>query len=513
MFEWLKRKSETGTTAQGAVKSEFDRAVDVAVAKRLRDFARLAVEPSPYNRYLPANWVHDRREFVKHYRGGTYAAVSAIARRVAMQEVHVGMRRVKRSGIEIEPVKPTHPLVEMFERVNPRHTSYDLWFLTVAWRLICGVAYWWKIRNGLQVPAELWPVPSHWVRAVPDRMNFIGSYEVRGVFAEPKMIAARDMVDIAEPNVDWEGNGRYYGHPVLYASATMVDIEETMLRQMYSRFKNYSPPGLHYSTDEELQSEQVTEIIGQIMAQHAAAEASGRPIVTHSGYRVDDFSKTVREMDYGKSLQAALDYQLAMFGVPKAVVGIVADVNRANMAGSLMAFAQNTVNPLLIHIGQHLTQNLAAEFDDSLVVWFDPVTVDDMEQTRKGIETLLRAGAVTVNEARDLLAGLGPYKYGGDVPMLPMNMAPAAFGNADPESETPPAQQEPETPAVPRDDGEPKEPPPDEDGSDESGNVQGEDELTPAERKALVNRVAKHMTERRAAMVRHLLNGSHKEVV
>ena len=64
----------------------------------------------------------------------------------------------------------------------------------------------------------------------------------------------------------------------------------------------------------------------------------------------------------------------------------------------MLSFAENVVNPLLRHHSEHLTQNLAMEFDEKLVIRFDPVTVDDSEGFRKMVESAHKAGAVTPND-------------------------------------------------------------------------------------------------------------------
>ena len=145
--------------------------------------------------------------------------------------------------------------------------------------------------------------------------------------------------------------------------------------------------------------------------------------------KAGEMNKSIREMDYKQSLDAAMEYILAVFGVPKAVVGLVRDTNRANMQGALMAFADNTINPLLVAIGQSLTLSLGHEYDKRIKIWFDPVTVEDMEQMRKNIDTAQKTGSVSPNEVREQLLSLGSFERGGDTPLVNQNMVPAPQGN------------------------------------------------------------------------------------
>lgn len=402
----------------------------IAIEKATRDFAAVAVPPMPSShRPVPAAWVDDKNEAVRHYRGSTYVAIGAIARRVAMQPAKVFARRRRKSGEQRIPVPHDHPLQVLFEFVNDFATQFDLWFSIVGWRLITGDAYLWKTRNGFDVPAELWPLPSQWVHALPSPTSFIGGYLVRGVFGQDVTLPTRDVIHFAEPGMDWSGNGRFYGRAPLMAGASMVDVESAMLARLYHQFKNFAPPGLHYTTDAELTSEQLKEIYHDVLIMHGRAEQTGAPIVSHSGMKAGEWRTSPREMDYANSLDKAMEYTLAVFGVPKAVVGLTRETNRANMEAALVAFAQNTVNPLLVHMSQHLTQGFAGDFDDDLEVCLPLIDTADLDLMRRVIETATKAKAVTPNEVREILLDLAPYKVGGNTPTIGGTEALADFGN------------------------------------------------------------------------------------
>ena len=410
----------------------------VAVKKSLADFARIAAGQYWGSTENPAPWNHNRNEYVKHAKGPVYVAGGAIARKVAMQPVKVKAITRKKSGIRMEEVDPLHALNVVLEEVNshPSFVPFDLWFLTVMWRLILGDSFWWKTRNRFDKPTELWPIPPQWVHVIPDPHTYISGYRVDGgTFfsgSSDVVIPTRDMVHTRENSVDWSGTGRFYGTPPTSAAAEMVDIHEQMLKRLYYTFKNYAPPGLNYGTDEILTDAQAEEALVWILAQHGRTEQTGRPIVSHSGYKVTEFAKGQREMDYQTSLETAFDYILATFGVPSAVVGILKDANRASMDAAMASFAQNTVNPLLVSLSQHLTIQLARDFDKRLVIEFEPCTVQSAEQIRKDMEFGMKSGAVTPNEVRQEFLRRDGYIHGGDLPVISRHMMEAPFGNEKP---------------------------------------------------------------------------------
>ncbi len=403
------------------------------VHKTLESFAEMMVpDHGAGYRYDYAPWVVNQEEYIKHFKGTAFIAIGAIAKKVAQQKALVFYRRFKKSGMKRDPVPPDHPLQKLFDAVNPIHTQFDLWYQMVAWRLMTGNSYWWKARNGFDVPNELWPLPSNWVWAVPSREKFIDSYLVRGVFtAREQVIPAEDVLHIREPSINWNGGGRFYGYPVAHATATAIDLEESMLRHLYHQFRNFSPPGMHYTTDQKLTQEQFLDLMVQVRSQQRTVEQTGDPILSHSGMKVDEFRGSIREMDYSNSLQTVMQYILAMFGTPQAVVGVSKDYNRANMVGALISWCENTINPLLVHTGQHLTQNLASDFDDDLIVEFEPVSVDDVDAMRADIATAQSAGAITPNEVREVLLKRPPYDKGGDRPLISSSVAEGFIGNGD----------------------------------------------------------------------------------
>ena len=442
MFGWFKRKPSRLDRLEAVVEK-----LATPVKKDVEDFARMAVNV-PQGKPEPAAWVHDRNEYVKHYKGSAFVAIGAVARKIAMQEVKVYAKSAGKGGTELEPL-PDHELVTLFEHVNPIHTQYDLWFYSVGWRLLTGDSYQWKARNGLGVARELWPVPSQWVHAVPSTTEYISGYRVKGLFGKEETLPAKNVIHISDPALDWSGNGRFYGHPTLAAAATNIDVEEYMLKRLYHQFRNFAPPGMLFeSTDDDLTKERMIDLYQIMINQHALAEHSGRPMITPPGFKfMGEMLKTPREMDYARSLDSTLEQTLSVFGVPKAVVGLVADVNRASMQASMIVFCENVINPLLLHMGQHLTQQLAHELDDRLVIRFDPCVVEDMEMTRKLIDTAIKEEAVTPNEVRELLLGKGAFETGGDRPIRQhRGMAQAPFGNV---TEQEIEEEPPETPADP----------------------------------------------------------------
>jgi HK97 family phage portal protein len=358
-----------------------------------------------------AHWVENRNAYVQQYKGSTYMAVGAIAKMVAMQDVIVQRRTQKKSGVKLEQVSYTHPLCELFEEVNPIDTLWDLWFYMIGWRMTTGDSMVFKAKNGFGITKQLWPMPSQWVKVIPHPTDYISGYEVSS--GPSSYFVPRDsMIHIKQPSLDWAGHGRFYGSPTIKAAATTIDLENEMYKRLSYTFKNFAPPGMVFSTEQRLQPHQVHQLWANLAAQHGMSEHSGRPMIVHSGLKLEQaFQQNgQKELDYTGSLDKTLDITLAVHGVPKTILGMNGDSNKATVQGSLVQFCKMTVDPLLKHFSQHFTQNLASEFadDKSLIVKIGPCAVDKEEQLVKMIETMIKAGAVTPDEVRQILMDMDP---------------------------------------------------------------------------------------------------------
>jgi HK97 family phage portal protein len=361
-----------------------------------------------------ASWVRNRNQQVKRYRGSPHMAIGAIAKMVAMQDVIV-QRRFKpkngKTGIKYERQSYTHPLVELLEEVNPVDTIYDLWYYMVGWRLTTGDSMIFKARNGFGSPKQLWPLPSQWTRVIPDPTIGVKGYEVDGQ-AGTFFVDAKNMIHVKDPSLDWEGHGRYYGHAAIDAAETTITLEQEMLNRLYYTFKNFAPPGMVFSTDQRMQPHQVHQLWANLSAQHSMSEHSGRPMIVHSGLKLEGQfgGSSPKELDYVGSLDKTLEITLATCGVPKSVLGMSEGMNKASAEASFVQFCKMTIDPLLKQFSQHLTQDLATDFaeDKSLVIKIGPCAVDKEEQLVKMVEAMIKAGAITPDEVRETLMDMDP---------------------------------------------------------------------------------------------------------
>ena len=340
----------------------------------------------------PAAWADDPHEQVRHYKHWVYAAVNAIAFRVASTEMTLYARR---GPVDAEKVAD-HPVLSLFNYVNDFDTRFRLWCQTMTFLELTGNAYWYIPNDGLGAPAEIWVVHSQHMKVVPDRDRFIRGYVYRESHPDEIRFDPSEIIHFKYPNpVD-----SFYGTGPLQAAAASVDAHEARATAHWNMMRRGIYAGAAFSTDKELRKPDIALIEEQVKQKYASPDKAGRPIILHKGLHGQRIDFAPREMALLESASITRDEILSIFGVPAAVVGISEDVARAAADAMDVIFARYCIAPRLQMIAAQLNQDLLPRYDARLFVRFDNVVPEDEQKKRAINREDFRAGLLTRNEAR-----------------------------------------------------------------------------------------------------------------
>jgi len=352
-----------------------------------------------------APWADDPIEQVRHYSHWVYAAIDAIANRVAATQLKLYKRL---PGGEAEEVAD-HPALDLFRRVNPFHTRWWLWAQTINFLELTGNCYWYAPANALGAPAEIWIAHSQYMRVIPDRDNFIRGYEYRRAGEKPITFDPHEIVHLKYPNP----TNMFYGRATLQAAAESVDAHEARAKAHVNLMQRGVYAGVGLQTDQELSQAVIERLATQIETKYASPERAGRPMVLEQGLKVTRMDLAPNEMALLESSRITRDEILSIFRVPAAVVGIGEDVARAQADAMDLIFARYCVAPRLQMIEDQLNQDLLPRYDPALFVRFDGVIPEDEDARRDRARKDFEAGLITLNQA---LRETGrPEEPGGDV--------------------------------------------------------------------------------------------------
>ena len=132
------------------------------------------------------------------YQADTYrrlswilAAVTQVASEVALAEGQVK----KISKAEDPEAIDSHPFELLLQKPNPLDSHYEFIYATEAMKKLTGNAYWWLNRaNEKAKPDEIWLIPSHMIRPLPDENMYLKGYMYNPGFGTEILMQPHEIV-------------------------------------------------------------------------------------------------------------------------------------------------------------------------------------------------------------------------------------------------------------------------------------------------------------------------------
>jgi HK97 family phage portal protein len=366
-------------------------------------------------------WRNDPAEQLRNYSSWVYAAVNAVAQEVACQRPFL-FQNTGQAEHEQIPLAHTHPLCRLLDAPNPWLTSWEMWYLTVVYLELTGNCFWYiaplnAVESAVGSPAEIWLVPTPWVKVIPDRREYVKAYEVAAPGAPIETFTPDEIIHLKYPNpLD-----PHCGLSPLQANALTVDANTELLRSRHQTFVAGSRPGVVLQTEQTLTDQTVQRLEDKLEAKFAGRVNWHRPMVLEQGLKASPWTLTPAEMDFLNSSRMTRDEILAMFRVPALIVGLVENTGLGSNIwyGARAMFCEGTIQPKLELIGQALTRDLARRFGPDITIRFPDCSPRNHEQRRLDDELDAKTGLRTYNEIRKS-RGLKPLPNPRfDEPMLP----------------------------------------------------------------------------------------------
>lgn len=393
------------------------------------------------------SWTDSRYEMVRHFKHWVYIAVDRIATSIAMHPPNISYVRdfvdpAKRDRFlklaqrqkalvpllaheQLESVPRNHPLARLLQDPNEPDTAFDLWYETTMYLLLTGNAYWWIPPGSFNTPAAIWVLPSHWVFAKTNNTGGLESYELRPVEGNYTRysIPADDVIHFKKKSPISKADG--YSPQI--AGAQWIDTQESIDRSRWFSFRNGIFPGVSVEFDAGIKlpnEDDLNRIETRLMQRYGGEMNTNKPILIPPGAKLRKLQLSPEEMQYSTSSEQISDNILSLFGCPKAIVQMPANISHGAILAAQTGFYLHTLNPLWRFFGMHLSEKLAHRYDPNLRVWWEDRTPEDPDLLERQLNTDLAYGSRTMNEVR-ALRGLEPYRETwGNVPWIPLNTRP-----------------------------------------------------------------------------------------
>ncbi len=156
-----------------ATRREQQRLIDNAIKQAMSKLPQWLLQTAGVETYaLPDPSVYGNQADLYRRLSWVLAAVMHVASEAALASGQV----MQRKGEESEGIK-NHPFEERLARPNPLDSHYEFVYATVAMKKLTGNAYWWLNRTSESTPPdEMWVIPSHMIRPLPDQQMYIKNY-------------------------------------------------------------------------------------------------------------------------------------------------------------------------------------------------------------------------------------------------------------------------------------------------------------------------------------------------
>jgi HK97 family phage portal protein len=356
-------------------------------------------------------------EYAKAYKGWVYGCVNAIASEVANMEFILQ----RKNGDKWENVS-SHPALDLLSKVNSSMTSSDLLMHTQSWIEIEGESFWFLIKN-LKGSGyvEIWPLPPNRVKiSMIDEITPAG-YVFRNNKGEDIPFKVQDVIHFKTFNPKSLNRGM----GTIEAAAIAIDTDDYASQWNRNFFYNSASPDVVLETEKSLTTEQYNRIKVAWESKYQGVANAHKFAILEGGLKANKTSMSQKDMDFLESRRFSMTEILAIFRVPKALLGIAEDFNRANIEGIQYMFARYVIKPKMQFICDRLNEFYLPKFglkqSDFRFTFKDPVP-QNVELDLKRKQTGLVSGYYSVNEVR-AEEGLDPVP-GGEVPFVSMASTP-----------------------------------------------------------------------------------------
>lgn len=340
----------------------------------------------------------------------------AVVDRIASDLANVDgkLMRINPDGSETELTD--HPFLDFMHEPNPLYemTSSAMWRLHEIYLMLVGESFLLIERDEQNRPVELWNVPPHWVKMTP----YLGNpgYTITSTSGLTMTVPVEDMFFMKQLN---PLDPFMRGLGIAESIADEVEIDEYAAKFQKRFFYNDATPPLLFhmpdATDEQLKA-----FMARWNKRHKGVENSHKAAAFTGDIDVKLLgSNDTRNLGFIESRESMRDAVLEHFGVPREIMGITENSNRATADAAQYIYAKNVLMPRINNREEAINKQLLPLFGTNLVWRYDTIVPYDQDFNKEKAREGWDAGLMTKNEARSLL-GL-PDIEGGDVFKVSIN--------------------------------------------------------------------------------------------
>lgn len=342
------------------------------------------------------------------YYGIVFSCIDAIATNVASTDIYLAREKNQQQQVIDE-----HPAIRLLKRPNSFQTGKDLMYIVSSHIDAHGAAYLYAVASATGQITELWALDPQRVTTVTDNNQFISGYKYRNPRGQLIDLSIKEVIPILRPNPYKQQEG------ISTIDMARRTIEADLQAQEFNKnfFKNGANPAGILSTPGELSQGSRERIREEFTRRYEGVKNSYKTLILEGGLAYTPVQATQKDMDFVSSRQMSRDEILAIFKVPKTILAITDDVNRANAETSDYVFASRVVLPRLQMICEKLTVFYLPLFTNTqgmVIDFVNPVPEDkelELKTYQAGINNWLTANDIRLQEGMDTIEGMDTLFY------------------------------------------------------------------------------------------------------
>jgi HK97 family phage portal protein len=407
------------------------------------------IMPWQQNRPLPATV--DNYELINSYKSWVYVCASKnaqavakvplklfVAKKNASQKLLVQTKSVDRreenrlrsiSGLDHFMRKATkieevteHPFFDLIQSVNPMINRFDLWELTELFLEMTGNAYWYVVKNAMDVPTMIWPIPTQGMYVVTGT----GSTLVKGYVYK---LGVQSIPFDYDEIVHFRFNSlksQIYGYSPMQAAMEAYRFDERVKVFEGTLLSNMGRPEGVLQTEQPINDREYERIRTRWRQTYSGESRVGKTLILEKGLQYQPISMSPKDIQYKDGRRWSREEIAAVFGMPISKL-TSENVNRANAEAGDYSYMADTIEPRLRRIEEKLNERLMPMFDPSgqLFCAYAEAVPENRDYRLREVGEHLRSAYSSINEER-ILDGKDPVEW-GDEPLLPPGMVPLSM--------------------------------------------------------------------------------------
>lgn len=325
---------------------------------------------------------------------GTVAQTAATAAFGVMQ-----LQGEKTNAVE------NHPFELLLRRPNPLMSRFELLVATFSYQALTGNAYWWLNRKSEKTaPDEIWIIPPHRIKPVPDGKQFLRGYIYESDNGDGIPLETHEIVHFKRFNP----LSSFVGLSPIEAIDMVAtgDLAQQKWNTNYFAQDNAKMPGA-LAFSEFVDDATWAKIKADINAKHGGTKRQLMMLrnAGKGGVQWIPMAMTQKDMEF---LQGRTFNKEEIFAIYAPGLASVLAVNatEANSKAGKATFLEFGVWPQLTSVAEKITNNLLPTYGDNLVGEFEDIRLSD-----RGMELAEQSAAsqvLTIDELRQQYHELGP---------------------------------------------------------------------------------------------------------